>query len=114
NPLYRIDGVADGPLGKDWFFNAGGHYRHDDGARDVDFTFSKGGQFRFNVIKKTKGGYFKFYGKLLDDYTNRWNGVAATDWNNPKAAFGQNLSSTALLLPAFGSYVPDGRKLAEG
>src|SRR5690606_18671200 len=40
NPLYRVDGVVDGPLGKDWFFNAGGHYRHDDGARDVDFTFS--------------------------------------------------------------------------
>lgn len=114
NPLYRVDGVIGGPMGKGWFFNAGGHYRHDEGARNTDFTFSKGGQFRFNVSKKTKGGYFKIYGKLLDDFTNRYTGVAATDWNNPKAAFGQNLTTSALLMPAFKSYVPDSRKLNSG
>ncbi len=114
NPIYRIDGVLGGPLGKGWFFNAGGHYRHDDGGRNVDFTFSKGGQFRFNVIKKTKGGYFKFYGKLLDDFTNRWTGLAAVDWNRPHAAYEQDFNTTALLMPTFESYVPDGRKLDEG
>ncbi|SDL47647.1 TonB-dependent receptor [Kriegella aquimaris] len=114
NPLYRIDGNVGGPLGNNWFFNAGGHYRHDDGARNVDFTFSKGGQFRANVIKKTKSGYFKFYAKVLDDFTNRWTGVAATDWNDPKAAFGQDFNTTALLMPSFEANVPDGRRLDKG
>lgn len=114
NPLYRIDGNIGGPLGNDWFFNAGGHYRHDDGARDVDFTFSKGGQFRANVIKKTQRGYFKFYAKVLDDFTNRWTGVAAMDWNDPYAAFGQDFNSTALMMPSFEANVPDGRRLNEG
>lgn len=114
NPLYRIDGTIGGPLGNDWFFNAGGHYRYDDGARNTDFTFSKGGQFRFNLIKKTEGGYLKFYGKILDDFTNRWTGVAATDWDDPKAAFGQDFNNTALMMPAFESNVPDGRRLEEG
>ena len=114
NPLYRIDGNVGGPLGNNWFFNAGGHYRHDDGARNVDFTFSKGGQFRANVIKKTKSGYFKFYAKVLDDFTNSWTGVAATDWNDPKAAFGQDFNTTALMMPSFEANVPDGRRLDKG
>ena len=72
NPYYRVDGVLSGPLGKDWFFNVGGHYRYDDGARNTDFTFSKGGQVKFNITKKNDYGYFKFYGKILDDFTNRF------------------------------------------
>ena len=114
NPLFKIDGVIGGPLGNNWFFNAGGHYRRDDGARNVDFVFSKGGQFRFNVIKTHEEGYLKFHGKLLDDFTNRWTGVAATDWDNPKAAFGQNFRSTALLLPETETEIPDPRRLSEG
>ncbi len=114
NPLFKIDGVIGGPLGNNWFFNAGGHYRRDDGARNVDFVFSKGGQFRFNVIKKYNKGYLKFNGKLLDDFTNRWTGVAATDWENPKAAFGQDFHTTALLLPATKTEIPDPRRLSEG
>ena len=114
NPTYRIDGTFGGPLGNNWFYNVGGHYRNDDGARNTDFTFSKGGQLKFNVIKTHDNGYIKFYGKILDDFTNRYTGVAATDWNDPKAAFGQDFSSTALMMPAFSSNVPDGRRINEG
>lgn len=64
NPIYRIDPSLGGPLGNNWFLNAGGHYRYDDGARNTDFPFSKGGQFKFNLIKQNSRGYFKFYGKL--------------------------------------------------
>lgn len=114
NPLFRADGIIGGPLGNNWFFNAGGHYRRDDGARNIDFTFSKGGQFKFNVIKKNRRGQFKFYGKLLDDFTNRWTGVAAVDWDDPRPAFGQDFGTTSLLMPAFKTNIPDGRRLAEG
>ena len=114
NPLFRIDGTIGGPLEKNWFFNVGGHYRLDQGARNTDFTYSKGGQIRFNVLKKHQKGFVKFYGKLLDDFTNRYTGVAATHWNKPSAAFGQDFNNTALLMPAFSAIVPDGRRLAQG
>jgi len=114
NSLYKIDASIGGPLGNNWFFNAGGHYRHDDGARNTDFTFSKGGQFKFNVIKKNTRGYLKFYGKILNDKTNRYTGVAATNWDNPTPAFGQDFGSTSLLMSSFNGNIPDGRHLSQG
>ncbi len=114
NSMLRIDGYLGGPLGKNWSYNLGGHYRTDEGARNTPFTFSKGGQLKFNIQKRHSNGYIKFYGKLLDDFTNRYTGVAATDWENPKAAFGQDFNSTALLMPAFSADIPDGRRLNEG
>ncbi|MFD1162393.1 TonB-dependent receptor [Hwangdonia seohaensis] len=114
NALYKFDASIGGPLGNNWFINAGGHYRHDDGARNTDFTFSKGGQFKFNVIKRNAFGYLKFYGKILDDYTNRYTGVAATNWDNPTPAFGQDFGSTSLLMPSFNGRIPNGRNLTQG
>ena len=114
NPISRVDITLGGPLGNNWFYNAGGHYRRDEGARNVDFTFSKGGQFRFNTIKKTSSGYFKFSAKILDDFTNRWTGVAAGNWDNPQAAFDQDFGTTSLLMPAFEANIPDGRQVSEG
>jgi len=114
NSLFRIDGTVGAPLGNNWYYNLGGHYRKDEGARNTDFTFSKGGQLRFNVQKRHSAGYIKFYGKLLDDFTNRYTGVAAINWNKPEAAFGQDFNTTALLMPAFSAHVPDGRRLSEG
>ena len=114
NSLLKIDVSLGGPIKNNWFFNIGGHYRHDDGARNTGFTFSKGGQFKFNVIKKNERGYLKFYGKILDDYTNRYTGVAATNWDDPSPAFGQDFGSTSLLMPSFNGNIPDGRNLSQG
>lgn len=111
NSLYKVDANIGGGLGNNWFFNAGGHYRHDDGARNTDFPFSKGGQFKFNIIKKNADGYLKFYGKVLNDKTNRYTGVAALNWDNPTPAFGQDFNSTSLLMPSFNGSIPDGRNL---
>lgn len=114
NGISKLDGRVGGPLGKDWYFNAGGHYRWDEGARNVGYTFSKGGQFKFNVIKNNNKGYIKLYGKVLDDFTNRYNGVAAVNWDDPNAAFGQDFNTTALLLPEFSANIPDGRNVLNG
>ncbi|MEW7291597.1 TonB-dependent receptor [Aquimarina sp. 2304DJ70-9] len=114
NSMFRIDGTLGGAIGKGWYYNAGGHYRRDEGARNVDFTFSKGGQLRFNVIKNNNNGYFKLYGKFLDDFTNRYTGVAAQNWGSPHAAFGQDFNTTALMLPQFSTNIPDGRNLSNG
>ena len=113
NPFTKVDLSLGGSLGNSWYYNVGGHFRRDDGARNVDFTFSEGGQLKFNFIKTNENGYFKISGKILDDLTNRWHGVAATNWDGPEAAFGQDFQNTALLMPAFESYIPDGRDLDE-
>lgn len=111
NAMERLDGVFGGPIGNNWYFNIGGHYRRDDGARDIDFEFSKGGQLKINIIKETDNGNFKFYGKFLDDFTNRYTGVAATNWNDPRPAFGQDFKSTSLLMPSYNASIPEGRNL---
>lgn len=113
NALFKFDANLGGSLGNNWFFNAGGHFRQDDGARNTNFIFSKGGQFKFNIIKKNTRGYLKLYGKIFDDNTNRWTGVAATNWDNPTPAFGQDFGSTSLLMPGFSGNIPDGRSLNE-
>jgi len=113
NNLYKVEGTIGGSLGNNWYFNFGGHYRRDQGIRDTDFTFGKGGQIKYNLIKKTKNGSFKFYGKVLSDYTNRYTGVAATNWEDPKAAFRQDFNSIALLMPAYNGTIPDGRFISE-
>ena len=113
NPLTRADATFGGSFGNHWYYNIGGHYRIDDGARNTDFTFSKGGQLKFNVQKRHSKGYIKLYGKILDDFTNRYTGVAASNWEDPQAVFGQDFNSTALLMPAFSSNVPDGRRLSK-
>ncbi|MBM1105731.1 TonB-dependent receptor [Aurantibacter crassamenti] len=110
----RIDGTIGGSFGNNWYYNIGGHYRNDEGARNTDYTFSKGGQVKFNLLKEHSKGYIKFYGKILDDFTNRYTGVAAINWEQPEAAFGQNFRSTALMMPAFSANVPDGRRVDSG
>lgn len=113
NEIYRLDGVVGDTFGKNWFYNVGGHYRKDEGPRNTDFTFSKGGQVKFNLSKSHTNGSITFFGKILDDYTNRYTGVAATNWEDPTAAFGQDFNSTALMMPAFSAHIPDGRRLDE-
>ncbi len=114
NEVSKLEGTIGGPLGNDWYYNIGGHYRWDEGARNVNYTFSKGGQVKFNITKNNDKGYIKLYGKLLDDFTNRYNGVAAVNWDNPNAAFGQDFNSTALLLPKLNATIPDGRNTLGG
>ncbi len=63
----RIDFNANGPLGKTFFYNIGGFYRHDEGARDLPFTANKGGQAKGNLLKTFKNGFVKVYGKFLQD-----------------------------------------------
>ncbi|MDA0888705.1 MAG: TonB-dependent receptor [Bacteroidetes bacterium] len=111
NFINRFDLRLSGPIGNDWYFNAGGHYRVDEGARGNNFPLSEGGQFKFNLIKKIQRGKLTFFGKILVDKTNRYTGVAAQNWENPTAAYGQDFNNTSLLMPAFNGEIPDSRNL---
>lgn len=66
--LYRFDANVNGPLGESgWRYSIGGFFRSDEGIRDPDFTSSEGGQLKVNVTKEFDRGFFRAYGKFLDD-----------------------------------------------
>ncbi len=110
NLLGRLDGNFSGALGKkNWAYNIGGFYRYDQGPRNTDYPWAKGGQLKANVSKTYKEGQLNFYVKYLNDQTNRYLGLATTDWNNPRPAFGQNFNTTALSLPSVSGDLPDPR-----
>ncbi len=110
NLLGRLDGNFSGPLGKkNWAYNIGGFYRYDQGPRNTDYPWAKGGQLKANVSKTYPEGQLNFYVKYLNDQTNRYLGLAATDWDDPQPAFGQNFNTTALLLPGVSGELPDPR-----
>lgn len=110
NSLFRIDGNVGGPIGNNGLtFNFGGFYRKDDGPREINSDWANGGQIKFNLIKKHQKGYLKFYSKYLNDQVNRYNGLAATNWEDPQAAFGQDFNSSALMLPNLSTKIADGR-----
>lgn len=111
NGLFRLDANLGGPIAKsNWYFNAGGFYRYDEGAREVDFNWGQGGQIKFNLQKNYRSGHIKFYAKYLNDKVNRWTGLPATNWENPQAAFGLDLNRSALMLPSVSTQIADGRQ----
>ena len=110
NMFYRSDLAFSGPLKKNWFYAVGGHFRYDEGPRETDFRWSEGGQLKFNLRKEWKHARLKFYGKWLDDLTNRYTGLAATHWEGPQAAFGQDFNTSAIMIPSFSGVLPDGRQ----
>lgn len=109
NIMYRFDGIKSGKLNKSWTYNIGGFFRNSEGARNIPINWSRGGQLKLNLNKAFSKGYFRVYAKYLNDKVNRYTGVAATNWKDPKAAFEQNFSSTSLLLPSLNTHIADGR-----
>ena len=111
NIMYRLDGLLSGKIDENWTYNLGGFFRNSEGARNTDGNWSRGGQIKLNLNKTFSNGYFRIYGKYLNDKVNRYTGVAATNWNDPKAAFGQDFKSTSLLLPSLNTQIADGRSV---
>lgn len=110
NMLYRIDGNFSGPIGKNnWAYNIGGFYRYDEGPRNADYPWAKGGQLKANVTKTYQKGQLKFYVKYLNDQTNRYTGLPATNWENPQPAYGLDFNTSALLVPELNVDLPDPR-----
>ncbi|GAB3094222.1 TonB-dependent receptor [Aestuariicella hydrocarbonica] len=64
---FRTDFEYGGPINDEWRFHVGGFYREGEGAREVDFNASKGGQIKANLTREFDGGYVRFYAKYLND-----------------------------------------------
>jgi len=107
NPYYRLDGLFKIPI-ESKFVNAsiGGFYRYDQGQRNTDYAWNKGGQLKAQFQYFSAFSALSIRAKYLDDHINRYTGVSATNWANPEVAFGQNFNSTALMLPSFSSEIP--------
>ena len=65
--LKRVDFEYGASLGDDWRFHFGGFYNAGEGARDIGYTGTRGGQIKLNVTRKFAGGYVRVYGKYMDD-----------------------------------------------
>ena len=97
NNFYRTDFNIGGPLGKNWFWDAGGFYRYDEGNRNPGYAMNRGGQFRANVVKKYSTGSIKLYAKYLNDH-NGWSEFTPTvGFSNPKPAPGFSITSSVLM-----------------
>ncbi|WP_413668280.1 TonB-dependent receptor domain-containing protein [Mucilaginibacter sp. Mucisp86] len=114
NPYYRADLNIGGPLNKtgDLTYDIGGFYRYSDGARYAGYPLNKGGQLKFNMVKKFGTGRIKLYGKFLDDKNGYFDFLPFTGYINPQPAadFSNNVT---LAGPASQTldfkYTPDGK-----
>lgn len=97
NNFYRADFNVGGALGKSWYWDAGGFYRYDEGARYPGYPLNRGGQFRANVIKKYSSGSVKLYAKYLNDHNAWFEFTPTVSFTNPAPAPGFSESSSVLM-----------------
>lgn len=100
NGLYRTDLNIGGPLAKNLFFNIGGFYRYDEGARSPGaYPLNNGGQIKANIVKKYNSGSLKLYVKYLKDRNGYSMAIPTRGYGDPRPAEGFDNSSSVLLPP---------------
>lgn len=98
NPYLRTDLNLGGPLAESGlFYNIGGFYRHDEGARNLPFPANKGGQLKGNLLMPYQNGSLKLYGKVLDDQVIFYKQLPVTSLKNPQPFPGFNLNNSTLI-----------------
>jgi len=96
NSLFRADFNAGGPaFKKNWFYNIGGFYRFDEGARDLPYNANVGGQLKANLVNRHEKGNIKIFGKFLNDKVSSYEYIPINNFNDiaPVADFDLNTST---------------------
>ena len=106
NPYYKLEAMTSIALDEQLSVMLSGLYRYDRGARTTEYPWSKGGQLKAKVHKLLAKGSVSLSAKYLNDHVNRYTGVAAENWTDPQAAFGQDFNYTALMLPSLQNTIP--------
>ena len=107
-PYARIEGFSGAQIGQSkWAYDFGYLYRYDRGPRKLDHALNNGGQIKASLQKLLSNGLLSFKVKWLDDQVNRYQGIAAQNWESPEPAFGQSFQNTSLLPPSFDGALPD-------
>lgn len=65
--MFRTDVELGGPINDKLTYHIGGFYRSDQGIRPTGFTANEGGQLKANMTYHMDKGYFRVYGKYLND-----------------------------------------------
>lgn len=99
-PYYRTDINVGGPLAwPDWYFNIGGYYQRDQGARDAGFTQDRGGQIKGNLVRKFDHGSVMLYGKYMNDHNAYSQAVPMRNWSDPRPVPGWSTTSSVSYHP---------------
>ncbi len=106
NPYSKLEAVVPISISDNWNASLGGFYRYDEGHRNVDYPWGRGGQIKGILQGQLANAVLSLRVKYLNDQVNRNLGLSATNWEDPQAAFGQNFNTTAVLLPTIQSEVP--------
>tara|TARA_R110000744_G_scaffold221454_1_gene340410 strand:+ start:1057 stop:3942 length:2886 start_codon:yes stop_codon:yes gene_type:complete len=93
NSLARTDVNFSGPLGDNWFYNVGGFYRYDQGARYPGYPMNNGGQIKANLKKTYDKGNFKIFLKYLNDKNGFAQPLLTLGYEDPELAPGFNSGS---------------------
>jgi outer membrane receptor protein involved in Fe transport len=104
NNFYRTDFNIGGPVGNNWFWNAGGFFRYDQGARYPGYPINNGGKFKGNIVKKYATGSLKIYAKYLNDHNGWYEFTPTLSYTDPKPAPGFNDHSSVLSAPVRQSF----------
>ena len=83
--MARQDINLGGPLMDNWRFNIGGYYRYDEGLRQPGFPANRGGQLKANLTRHFDNGYFRVYGKYLNERNVWFMGSPIQNYKNPES-----------------------------
>ncbi len=108
NSLVRTDVNVGGPIKNNWYYNLGGFYRMDEGARELPYNANVGGQFKANVVRKHDRGNFKIYGKLLNDKVSRYEYIPINNLVDITPIADFNLHTSTIYPDVIGENLPDG------
>ncbi|MEO1434745.1 MAG: TonB-dependent receptor, partial [Bacteroidota bacterium] len=113
NPVARIDINLGGPMTKGWYYNVGGFYRFDEGARNLPYNANVGGQIKGNMVKRYDKGNIKFYAKYLNDKVTRFEFLPVSDLETLTPFGDFDLNTSALYPELLAENMPDGERFLE-
>jgi iron complex outermembrane receptor protein len=105
---YNINGAIDKE--NNWYYNIGGFFEADQGARVLNYNANESGQIKANVTKTNDLGFFKFYGKILNAKNVVHSELPFTNWENPTPIDGFNTETSSVLLPVVNERVTNGQR----
>jgi len=113
NSLFRADFNVGGPVSEKWFYNIGGFYRFDEGARDLPYNANVGGQLRGNLVKRHEKGNIKIFGKFLNDKVSSYEYIPINNFEALEPVADFNLNSSTIYPEVLVSDLPDGEFFLE-
>lgn len=111
SPYLRADLNWGSPLNKKgWFYNIGGFYRYDKGARLVPYVANNGGQLKMNVSKKHDKGFLKIYGKFLSDQVTAFQYLPYTNLHDRQVLNSFDAHTSSIYPTIVATDIPDGTR----